>query len=247
MLDDKIKPGDTFAYVWGVPERAGPVPETEGSSNVWLYHSHVDEVADTYAGLVGPIVVTRHGHADADGKPKDIDREFFAFFQIFDENKSRMFGDNLKKYLPGIDLSLLMPSATNGMMSMTTDSETGMDIGGMDMGGTDTGSMNMAKPATATAGMDMDMGTDSGGRRRRQEMEGNMGTTMNMANTGTDAGTVPSMMDLMSQDDDTPMILHSHNFEELEAEHASFYESNRMHSINGYVCRSSAVLGMLHC
>ena len=193
MLDDKINPGDTFAYVWGVPERSGPVPETEGSSNVWLYHSHVDETADTYAGLVGPIVVTQHGHADADGKPKDVDREFFAFFQIFDENKSRMFSDNLKKYLPGIDLSLLMPGAMNGMK---------------DMGNTGAGAgMNGMK---------------------------------NMDNTGAGAGagddTIPSMQDLMSQDDDTPMILHTHNFEELEAEHAAFYESNRMHSINGCVC-----------
>ena len=174
LLDDKISPGDTYNYVWGVPERAGPVEGSEGSSNVWLYHSHVDETADTMAGLVGPIVVTKAGHADDNGKPKDIDREFFAFFQIFDENKGRLFEDNLKKYLPGIDLSLLIRNPT---------------IDGM-------------------GGMDMAMDSNKNG------MDG---------------------MDMMSQDDDSPMLLHSHNFEALDSEHDSFYESNRMHAINGYV------------
>jgi hypothetical protein len=51
-----------------VPERAGPAAGEDVSSRVWLYHSHADEIGDTYAGLQGPLVVTRAGGADADGR-----------------------------------------------------------------------------------------------------------------------------------------------------------------------------------
>ena len=35
-----VPPGQTHLYTWEVPERAGPGP-ADGSSVVWLYHSHV--------------------------------------------------------------------------------------------------------------------------------------------------------------------------------------------------------------
>lgn len=38
------------------------------------YHSHADEAADTYAGLMGAIVVSRRGASRADGTPADVDR-----------------------------------------------------------------------------------------------------------------------------------------------------------------------------
>jgi hypothetical protein len=52
-----------------VPERAGPAAGEDVSSKVWLYHSHTDEVADTYSGLQGPLVVTRAGGADSALRP----------------------------------------------------------------------------------------------------------------------------------------------------------------------------------
>jgi FtsP/CotA-like multicopper oxidase with cupredoxin domain len=85
--DDAVAPGSTFTYRWGVPERAGPGPN-DPSSIVWLYHSHVDSVADTNSGLVGPIVVTAKGQARADATPLDVDREVFSFFTVMDENQS---------------------------------------------------------------------------------------------------------------------------------------------------------------
>ena len=39
--DDGVPPGGTHVYVWPVPERAGPAAG-EGSSVMWMYHSHVD-------------------------------------------------------------------------------------------------------------------------------------------------------------------------------------------------------------
>ena len=41
--DDAVPTGGTHTYIWEVPERAGPGPD-DGSSVMWMYHSHTDEV-----------------------------------------------------------------------------------------------------------------------------------------------------------------------------------------------------------
>jgi hephaestin len=105
---DAVAPGQVFSYTWRVPERAGPGP-MDGSSVLWMYHSHVDEVADTNAGLIGPIVVTARGHArEEDARPDDVDRELFTLFTIFDENESFYLADNVAEYTgdpAGVDLA----------------------------------------------------------------------------------------------------------------------------------------------
>jgi FtsP/CotA-like multicopper oxidase with cupredoxin domain len=90
---DKVMTGKTFTYTWEVPERAGPGPG-DGSSVVWMYHSHVDEVNDINTGPIGPIVVTAKGKARPDGTPADVDREIYAMFAEFDESASRYFKIN---------------------------------------------------------------------------------------------------------------------------------------------------------
>jgi hephaestin len=92
--DDAVPPGTKYTYEYSVPERAGPGP-MEGSSVMWMYHSHTDEVGDTYAGLMGPVIVTRAGMARADGTPKDVDRELVSVYQVDDENKSLDLSANL--------------------------------------------------------------------------------------------------------------------------------------------------------
>jgi hephaestin len=92
-----VAPGHTSTYLWRVPERAGPGP-MDGSSVMWMYHSHVDEVSDTYAGLMGPIVVTKKGMARPDGSPKDVDRELVAMFMVMNENKSPWLDENIRTY-----------------------------------------------------------------------------------------------------------------------------------------------------
>ena len=94
---DAVPPGGNYTYVWQVPERAGPGPH-DPSSIIWMYHSHVDEVSDTYAGLIGPIIVTRHGYANPDGTPKGIDQEFITMFTIFDESRSPYLDYNIKTF-----------------------------------------------------------------------------------------------------------------------------------------------------
>jgi manganese oxidase len=84
---DAVASHQQYIYTWHVPERAGPGP-MDGSSVMWMYHSHADEVPDTYAGLIGPMEITARGKARPDGSPTDVDREIFALFMVMDENKS---------------------------------------------------------------------------------------------------------------------------------------------------------------
>jgi hephaestin len=95
--DDAVPPGATYTYRWAVPDRAGPGP-SDDSSVFWMYHSHTDEVADTYAGLIGPMIITGAGKARADGSPTDVDREFVTMFEVSDENQSPYLADNIATY-----------------------------------------------------------------------------------------------------------------------------------------------------
>src|SRR5919197_2673610 len=95
--DDAVPPGGTHTYLWRVPERAGPGP-ADGSSVMWMYHSHTDEVADTNAGLIGPMEITRQGAARADGSPSDVDRELFELFTVMNENESLLLRASLERF-----------------------------------------------------------------------------------------------------------------------------------------------------
>jgi hypothetical protein len=70
---DAVAVGDVVTYTWMVPERAGPGPR-DMSSIMWMYHSHVNEAADPFAGLVGAIIITRPENANEDGSPADVDQ-----------------------------------------------------------------------------------------------------------------------------------------------------------------------------
>ena len=95
--DDAVPPGKTHVYTWRVPERAGPGPN-DPSSIVWLYHSHTNELKDVESGLVGAMIITRRGMGDADGKPKDVDRELVCLFLLFDENVSWYLDHNIQTF-----------------------------------------------------------------------------------------------------------------------------------------------------
>lgn len=117
--DDAVPPGGQHIYTWKVPERAGPGPN-DPSSIVWLYHSHTNEMKDVNSGLVGAIIVTRRGMADADGKPKDVDREFVCLFMIFDENFSWYLDHNIQAYTTdpkGVKKSEILPTDDVGNLA----------------------------------------------------------------------------------------------------------------------------------
>lgn len=101
--DDAVQPGETYTYLWPVPERAGPADQ-DGSSILWLYHSHTDEPSDVNAGLIGPMMVTRRNMAMPDATPEDVDREFVVAFSEVDENLSPYFEENISTYAGDPDL-----------------------------------------------------------------------------------------------------------------------------------------------
>jgi manganese oxidase len=107
--DDGVPPGGTHTYVWPVPERAGPGP-MDGSSVMWMYHSHVDEVRDINTGLFGPMIITARGKARADGSPNDVDREIIASFMQVEEQDSWLANENL---LPSADSLLSLGPKAN--------------------------------------------------------------------------------------------------------------------------------------
>ena len=96
--DDGVPPGEIHRYVWPVPERAGPGP-ADPSSIIWPYHSHTEEVKDVNGGLIGAMIVTARGMADADGRPVDVDREFVTLFGAQLENDTHYIKENLARYV----------------------------------------------------------------------------------------------------------------------------------------------------
>lgn len=95
--DDAVPPGGTYTYTWPVPERAGPGPK-DGSSILWMYHSHTDEVMDTNTGLIGPMMITGRGRIRQDGRPLDVDRELVMLFTVYDENSSWYLDENIATF-----------------------------------------------------------------------------------------------------------------------------------------------------
>jgi hephaestin len=122
-----VQPGQTHTYVWNVPERAGP-GEDDGSSIVWLYHSHNWEPKDVNAGLIGPLVITRHGMARPDGSPKDVDREFAMLFMMIDENVSHYLKHNIDSYVQD-------PKSVNKLDFIPSDLEGNLNFAGMGFAG----------------------------------------------------------------------------------------------------------------
>lgn len=115
--DGGVPPGATHTYIWQIPERSGPGPN-DPSSVFWLYHSHSDELRDVASGLFGVIVVTRRGMALADGRPKDVDREFVSMYIAINENESWYLEDNIRDHTTdpkGVNRRESMPITAGGM------------------------------------------------------------------------------------------------------------------------------------
>lgn len=104
--DDIVATGDRHTYIWQVPETAAPGP-SEGSTRLWMYHSHTNEITDTYAGLFGGIVVGRRGALDPTTlRAKDVDRELVLHFSVMDEGQSLLFNENMELFFGGRDEEL---------------------------------------------------------------------------------------------------------------------------------------------
>lgn len=93
--DDSVPPGASYTYHYEVPKSAGPAA-MDGSTAMWMYHSHSDEIGDVYAGMTGFIVVTKKGYANPDGSPNDVDQNIFVLFEVDNENLSSLASVNFK-------------------------------------------------------------------------------------------------------------------------------------------------------
>ena len=135
QADDAVAPGQAYTYHWDVPERSGPGPG-DPSSVVWLYHSHIDSMKETNAGLVGVIIVTRRGMARPDGSPSDVDREFVTYFSIINETVSHYSVVNTRLFAPGSaanmgdkDEKMVMPMMVPGASMFAGRPEADMFFG----------------------------------------------------------------------------------------------------------------------
>ncbi|KAG8580846.1 hypothetical protein GDO81_007441 [Engystomops pustulosus] len=90
------EPGNIETYVWKVPERSGPIKK-EDNCLTWAYYSAVDQIKDTYSGLVGPLVVCKKPFLPSMMFKKTILR-FALLFMVFDENESWYLEENIKAY-----------------------------------------------------------------------------------------------------------------------------------------------------
>jgi FtsP/CotA-like multicopper oxidase with cupredoxin domain len=90
---DVVEPGATWIYIWKA--RDGLVDDNV-KSQMWIYHSHVNEPRDVMTGLLGALIIYSD---DSDLVAEDIDEEFTTFFVLFDENESWLFDQNVHQFL----------------------------------------------------------------------------------------------------------------------------------------------------
>ncbi|CAG00485.1 unnamed protein product, partial [Tetraodon nigroviridis] len=114
-----ISPGKNFTYVWQVKD--GP-SSSDPPCIPYLYFSGAQPVADTYSGLMGPLLVCKKGSLAENGRQKGVDKEFFLLFSVMDENESPYLKENTDQFAPNASVldELFMESnmmhAINGRM-----------------------------------------------------------------------------------------------------------------------------------
>lgn len=89
-----VSPGATRTYRWPITAADGPGPNDD-SSVLYAYESDVHQTSDELAGLIGPLIVTRHGAARADGSPADVDQEVVLLYSAQLESHSPFFARSL--------------------------------------------------------------------------------------------------------------------------------------------------------
>ncbi|ELK23585.1 Ceruloplasmin [Myotis davidii] len=92
----------TFTYEWTVPEEVGPTYK-DPICLAKMYYSAVDPTKDIFTGLIGPMKICRKGSLHANGRQKDVDKEFYLFPIVFDENESLLLDDNIKMFTTASD------------------------------------------------------------------------------------------------------------------------------------------------
>ncbi|XP_052768158.1 ferroxidase HEPHL1-like [Mya arenaria] len=95
-LDDNVGPGETHLYIWNITARHAPTADDDACV-AWGYHGHRDPARDIATGLAGFGLICKKGTLDANGKRKDVDKEFVVYADIADESISFCFNDSIQK------------------------------------------------------------------------------------------------------------------------------------------------------
>ncbi|KAI4578893.1 hypothetical protein MJG53_000771 [Ovis ammon polii x Ovis aries] len=97
-----VAPKGTFTYEWTVPKEVGPTYK-DPVCLAKMYYSAVDPTKDIFTGLIGPMKICRNGSLLANGRLKNVDKEFYLFPTVFDENESLLLDDNIKMFTTAPD------------------------------------------------------------------------------------------------------------------------------------------------
>uniref|UniRef100_A0A2I3GEK6 Ceruloplasmin n=1 Tax=Nomascus leucogenys TaxID=61853 RepID=A0A2I3GEK6_NOMLE len=97
-----VAPTETFTYEWTVPKEVGPT-NADPVCLAKMYYSAVDPTKDIFTGLIGPMKICKKGSLRANGRQKDVDKEFYLFPTVFDENESLLLEDNIRMFTTAPD------------------------------------------------------------------------------------------------------------------------------------------------
>ncbi|KFQ60976.1 Coagulation factor VIII, partial [Pelecanus crispus] len=91
-----VQPGELRKYSWKVLPQMAPTTE-EFDCKAWAYFSNVDLEKDLHSGLIGPLIICRHGVLSFIFRRQLAVQEFSLLFTIFDETKSWYFLENMER------------------------------------------------------------------------------------------------------------------------------------------------------
>ncbi|XP_060234109.1 ceruloplasmin isoform X1 [Meriones unguiculatus] len=97
-----VAPKETFTYEWTVPKGVGPTYADPVCLSK-MYYSGVDPTKDIFTGLIGPMKICKKGSLLKNGRQKDVDKEFYLFPTVFDENESLLLNDNIRMFTTAPD------------------------------------------------------------------------------------------------------------------------------------------------
>ncbi|XP_075412020.1 ceruloplasmin isoform X2 [Tenrec ecaudatus] len=97
-----VAPEETFTYEWTVPPEVGPTYADPVCLSK-MYYSAVDPTKDIFTGLIGPMKICKKGSLHENGRQKEVDKEFYLFPTVFDENESLLLDDNIRTFTTAPD------------------------------------------------------------------------------------------------------------------------------------------------
>ncbi|XP_010078357.1 PREDICTED: coagulation factor VIII-like, partial [Pterocles gutturalis] len=93
---EAVLPGEVRKYSWKVLPQMAPTTQ-EFDCKAWAYFSNVDLEKDLHSGLIGPLIICRHGVLSFVFRRQLAVQEFSLLFTIFDETKSWYFLENMER------------------------------------------------------------------------------------------------------------------------------------------------------